>query len=108
MIELSLNKKLKSASGDMLLNVKFDIPKGKLVTLYGKSGAGKTSLLKIIAGLLSPEKGFIKVNSKVWLDTDKGLDLAPQKRNIGFLFQEYALFPNMTVKENLEFALTKG
>jgi molybdate transport system ATP-binding protein len=108
MIELSLNKKLKSSSGDMFLDVKFDITKGKLVTLYGKSGAGKTSLLKIIAGLLSPEKGFIKVNDKVWLNTDKGLDLAPQKRNIGFLFQEYTLFPNMTVKENLEFALTKG
>ncbi len=108
MIKLSLNKKLKSSSGDMLLDVRFNIAKGKLVTLYGKSGAGKTSLLRIIAGLLSPEKGFIKVNDQVWLDTDKGVDLAPQKRNIGFLFQEYALFPNMTVKENLEFALTKG
>jgi molybdate transport system ATP-binding protein len=108
MIELSLNKKLKSSSGDMFLDVKFDVEKGKLLTLYGKSGAGKTSLLKIIAGLLKPEKGYIKVNGKVWLDTDSGLDLSPQKRNIGFLFQEYALFPNMTVKENLEFALTKG
>jgi len=108
MIELAINKKLKSSSGDMLLDVKFNIPTGKLIALYGKSGAGKTSLLKIIAGLLSPEKGIIKVDDKVWLDTDKRLDLSPQKRNIGFLFQEYTLFPNMTVRENLEFALTKG
>ena len=108
MIELFINKKLKSSSGDMLLDVKFNIPKGKLIALYGKSGAGKTSLLKIIAGLLSPEKGIIKVDDEVWLDTDKGLNLSPQKRNIGFLFQEYTLFPNMTVRENLEFALTKG
>ena len=62
MIELSLNKKLKSSSGDMFLDVKFGVEKGKLLTLYGKSGAGKTSLLKIIAGLLKPEKGFIKVD----------------------------------------------
>ena len=108
MIELFINKKLKSSSGDMLLDVKFNISKGKLIALYGKSGAGKTSLLKIIAGLLSPEKGIIKVDDEVWLDTDKGLNLSPQKRNIGFLFQEYTLFPNMTVRENLEFALTKG
>jgi len=108
MIELAINKKLKSSSGDMLLDVKFNIPTGKLIALYGKSGAGKTSLLKIIAGLLSPEKGIIKVDDKVWLDTDKRLNLSPQKRNIGFLFQEYTLFPNMTVRENLEFALTKG
>ncbi len=108
MIELAINKKLKSSSGDMFLDVKFNIPTGKLIALYGKSGAGKTSLLKIIAGLLSPEKGIIKVDDKVWLDTDKRLNLSPQKRNIGFLFQEYTLFPNMTVRENLEFALTKG
>ncbi len=108
MIEIFVNKKLISSFGDMLLDVKLNLEEGNLIALYGKSGAGKTSLLKIIAGLLSPEKGMIKVDNEVWLDTDKGLNLSPQKRNIGFLFQEYSLFPNMTVKENLEFALTKG
>jgi len=107
MIEISLHKKLKSSSGDMILDVKLNIAKEKLVTLYGKSGAGKTSLLKIIAGLLNPDRGFIKVDDNIWLDTDKDLNLRPQKRNIGFVFQEYALFPNMTVKENLIFAMAK-
>jgi len=107
MIEISLHKKLKSSSGDMILDVKLNIAKEKLVTLYGKSGAGKTSFLKIIAGLLNPDRGFIKVDDNIWLDTDKDLNLRPQKRNIGFVFQEYALFPNMTVKENLIFAMAK-
>lgn len=107
MIEISLHKKLKSSSGDMILDVELNIAKEKLVTLYGKSGAGKTSFLKIIAGLLNPDRGFIKVDDSIWLDTDKDLNLRPQKRNIGFVFQEYALFPNMTVKENLMFALAK-
>ena len=91
----------------MILDVKLNIAKEKLVTLYGKSGAGKTSFLKIIAGLLNPDRGFIKVDDNIWLDTDKDLNLRPQKRNIGFVFQEYALFPNMTVKENLIFAMAK-
>jgi len=108
MIELSVHKKLISSFGDMILDVELNLEEGNLVALYGKSGAGKTSLLKIIAGLLTPEKGLIRVEGKVWLDTDIGVNLSPQKRNIGFLFQEYSLFPNMTVKENLEFALTKG
>jgi len=107
MIEISLQKKLKSSSGDMILDVKLNIAKEKLVTLYGKSGAGKTSFLKIIAGLLNPDSGYIKVDNSIWLDTDKNLNLRPQKRNIGFVFQEYALFPNMTVKENLIFAMAK-
>ncbi|MDH3323378.1 MAG: ATP-binding cassette domain-containing protein, partial [Flavobacteriaceae bacterium] len=108
MIEISVNKHLQAASGKMLLDVHLEIEKGKLVTLYGKSGAGKTSLLKIIAGLLPADHGKIIVEDIAWLDSQKKIDLPPQKRNIGFVFQEYALFPNMTVKENLLFAWSKG
>lgn len=108
MIEIAAHKKLQSASGHMLLDVQLEIEKEKLVTLYGKSGAGKTSLLKIIGGLLPVDKGFIKVEDTTWLDSERGIDLSPQRRNIGMVFQEYALFPNMTVKENLLFALSKG
>ena len=108
MIELDFQKILKSSSGEMILDVKVDIEQGKLVTLYGKSGAGKTTLFLILAGLLSPEKGFVKVGNEIWIDRTNNIQLAAQKRNVGFVFQEYALFPNMTVRENLVFALAKG
>lgn len=108
MIEISIQKKLKSASGEMLLNINSTIEKGSLVTLYGKSGAGKTTILRILAGLLNPDKGVIKVNGTTWLNTNEKVNLKPQKRKIGFVFQDYALFPNMTVKENLTFALDNG
>jgi len=108
MIELSFIKKLKSSSGEMILDVELNLEEGKLVTLYGKSGAGKTTLLLVLAGLLKPEKGHIKVGNEIWTDTGKNIRLAAQKRNVGFVFQEYALFPNMTIRENLLFALNKG
>ncbi len=108
MIELALQKKLQSSSGEMLLQIQFQIEQEKLVTLYGKSGAGKTTLLKLIAGLTLPDQGYIKVNDKVWFDTKRNVNLQAQKRNVGFVFQDYALFPNMSVRANLQFALTKG
>ena len=108
MIDLRIKKTLNSAYGDMILELELQIDPGSFLTLFGRSGAGKTSLLRIIAGLLSPEEGRIVINDSVWLDTQSGINLRPQKRNAGFLFQDYALFPNMTVLENLKFALAKG
>jgi len=108
MIEIAIHKKLSSATGTMILDVQLEIVAGKLVTIYGKSGAGKTSILKVIAGLLNVDNGIVTVNNNTWLNTSKGINLPPQKRNIGLVFQEYALFPNMSVKENLLFALIKG
>ena len=108
MIHVSLSKKLQSASGEMLLDVNFTIEKQKFVTLYGKSGAGKTSILKMLAGIFLPDDGFIKVGDEEWFNKQNGINLKPQKRNLGYLFQEYSLFPNMTVGENLKFALKKG
>ncbi len=108
MIEIAIQKILTSALGEMSLDINTNIEKGNLVTIYGKSGAGKTTILRILAGLLSPDKGEIKVNGITWLNTINGINLKPQKRKIGFVFQDYALFPNMNVKENLLFALNKG
>jgi len=92
----------------MLLHLDLTIERGELVTLYGPSGAGKTSTLRMLSGLLSPQSGQIKVNGKTWFDADSRINLPPAQRNIGYVFQDYALFPNMTVRENLRFALRRG
>ncbi len=108
MIELDIDKKLHAADGEMNLGLHFSIEKGKLITLYGESGAGKTSTLRLLSGLMKPDKGKIIVKGKTWFDSDKKINLPPQKRKIGYVFQDYALFPNMTVYKNLEFTLGKG
>lgn len=108
MIKISIQKKLHMAGGEGVLNVDVELPAQSFTALYGASGAGKTSLLRIVAGLLQPEQGIIEVNGQTWLNTAKKINLPPQKRNIGFVFQDYALFPNMTVEENLLYALPEN
>ena len=108
MTEIWLHKRLNAPSGKMDLEVNMAIEKGNLVALYGKSGAGKTSILRMIAGLMRPTQGKITVDNQSWCDTQHNIYLRPQQRSIGFLFQDYALFPNMTVRGNLEFAKKKG
>ncbi len=104
MITFSFRKKLKSANGDMILDISQSLEAGSFTTLFGESGAGKTSTLRILAGLMKPEHGNISVNNRVWLDTPGKINLEARHRSTGFVFQDYALFPNMTVKENIEFA----
>ena len=108
MIHFNLEKALRFSGGKMNLQVEIKAEEGSFITLYGKSGAGKTSVLRMLAGLMRPDAGRIAVGEELWFDQEKGIHLRPQKRSVGFLFQDYALFPNMTVKENLEFALQKG
>jgi molybdate transport system ATP-binding protein len=108
MIQISLEKKLRGSNGAMQLHVDMEIEQGQLVTLYGESGVGKTSLLRMIAGLMQPDAGLISVNGVTWFDSKENICLKPQERNTGFVFQDYALFPNMTIKENLDYALNKG
>lgn len=105
MIEFQLHKKLHSAGGEMLLDVNINVEAGEFIAISGPSGSGKTTLLRLIAGLAEPERGYIEVQQECWLDTRKKINLSPQKRNVGFVFQDYALFPNMTVRKNLEYAL---
>lgn len=107
MIELSIYKKLLFPSGELPLRADLNIERGTFVTLYGKSGAGKTSVLRMLAGLMTPEKGKIIINGATWYSSNENVNLAPQKRKAGFVFQNFALFPNMNVRENLEFALRK-
>lgn len=108
MIEFKINKKLQSATGEITLNLNFKIKENTFVTLYGASGSGKTTTLQILSGLQNPDEGIIRVNNEIWFDSNSKKNLPPQKRKIGYVFQDYALFPNMTVRENLIFALEKG
>ena len=106
-MHLQLKKELNFASGKALLDIDVQIAAGTFVAISGPSGSGKTTLLRLIAGLEKGE-GFININNKVWLDTATGLHLSPQQRRVGYVFQNYALFPNMTIRENLTFALEKN
>ncbi|HEG0497140.1 TPA: sulfate/molybdate ABC transporter ATP-binding protein [Campylobacter jejuni] len=104
MIKININHPMNTAKGRLDLNFKKDIESGKITALFGESGAGKTTLLKIIAGLIKPKFGRIEVDNELWFDSSKNFSLALQKRKIGFVFQDYALFPNMNVKENISYA----
>lgn len=105
MIKLNLHKKLRTSGGEMNLQVETEIKTGSLTTIYGPSGAGKTSVLRMLAGLLTPDNGNIELNGKLWFESTQKINLKPQLRKVGFVFQDYALFPHMTVRENLKFAL---
>lgn len=100
MIDIDIKKKLHGSNGEMHLDVDLTINEGDFLALAGQSGSGKTTLLRILAGLEHSE-GRVKVGDEVW--QDENVSLATQKRGIGFVFQDYALFPNMTVLENLLF-----
>ena len=105
---LQVEKKLNFASGSSLLQIDTSIDEGSLVAISGASGSGKTTLLRLITGLEVAETGKIIINGQSWLDTSKGINLPPQKRRVGYVFQNYALFPNMTVRQNLAYALEKN
>ncbi len=104
LIDLHVKKLIHTSNGNESLELKLTIPRFGFVTFFGKSGVGKTTLLRMIAGLTNPDSGYIRVNNETWFDSDKKINIKPQQRNIGFVFQDYALFPNMTVKEHLLYA----
>jgi molybdate transport system ATP-binding protein len=107
-MRFSLQKKLHASDGPFDLDVNCEIEEGSFISLYGPSGAGKTSLLRMLAGFLKPDVGRIEMNGEVWFDRKNKINTAPQKRAAGFVFQDYALFPNMNVEENIRFAMVKN
>lgn len=105
MIEVSLHKSLLGSEGKVSLQLAFAMPLHAIWAIMGPSGAGKTSVLKMLAGLMKPDQGHIYVDGQCWFDSQKQVWKKPQQRSIGFVFQDYALFPNMNVRQNLEYAL---
>jgi len=108
MIEVDISKNLNSAQGKFTLSLKLRIEPGEFISLFGDSGAGKTTVLRCLAGLELPDTGIIKSGGETWFDHEKNIMLPARNRHAGYMFQDFALFPNMTVRGNLEFALRPG
>jgi molybdate transport system ATP-binding protein len=89
------------------LDVQFSVP-GGVTVIFGPSGSGKTTLLECLAGLLQPEAGRIEADGEALFDSECGIDLPPQQRRIGYVFQELALFPHMTAAQNIGFGIGAG
>jgi molybdate transport system ATP-binding protein len=107
-MKFKATKMLHTAQGRQSLDISFELEKGRLLTLYGPSGAGKTTILRILSGLTEPSAAMIEVDGTIWEDTARKIHLPTRRRSIGFVFQDFALFPHLTVKQQLEFALQKG
>ena len=101
MLEINIRKSLR----DFDLDVKMTIEEGEILMLVGDNGCGKTSLLNLVAGLQDPEKGRIALDGRALFDSGLKINIAPEVRNIGYVFQSYALFPHMSVYDNVAFGL---
>jgi molybdate transport system ATP-binding protein len=91
--------------GAFALDVALEVGVGRCLALAGPSGAGKTSVLRVVAGLVRPERGRVVCGDEVWLDVAAGVDLPPEQRRIGYVFQEYALFGHLRVWQNVAYPL---
>ena len=105
---MALTVRIKKRYGDFLLDVDFSAGSGEALALLGASGSGKSSALQCIAGIRRPDWGRIELDGQALFDSQRGIDLPPQKRRVGYLFQQYALFPHMTVEQNIAVCLEQG
>ena len=104
-LAIRLETRLAGPEGPFMLDVGLTVAAGEFLVLTGPSGAGKTTLLRLIAGLARPLRGAVSMAGQVWCDSARGIDLPVRARPLGFVFQDYALFPNMTVAGQIAFAL---
>lgn len=105
--DVAIRKSMGDARHRFELDIAFSTDASRLV-LFGPSGAGKTLTLKAIAGLLEPDRGRIVIDGRVVFDAQAGVDVPARHRHLGYLFQDYALFPHLTVRQNIAFGLDKG
>jgi molybdate transport system ATP-binding protein len=99
-INLSIKKKLRFLE----IDISFSCPDGKLLVMIGPSGGGKTSIIRMLSGLDKPDEGEILFNNRPWFDSAKRINIPVQKRHLGYVFQDYTLFPNLSLYDNAAFA----
>ncbi len=96
---------LEKALGDIKIEFGFESDKARVIALYGPSGSGKTSVVSMISGLMRPDSGRISLNGTTFFDSSARINLAPERRGIGYVFQDGKLFPHLTVRSNLEYGM---
>lgn len=106
-IQVQVSKRLDTADRHFALDIGFSST-SRRIALFGPSGAGKTLTLRAIAGLLRPDRGRIVLGERTLFDEAAGIDVRPQQRRVAYLFQDYALFPHLTVAQNVAFGLARG
>ncbi len=100
-----LDIRVSRRQGSFQVNADFKTQNTGITALFGPSGAGKTSVINMVAGLIRPDRGRIVVQDRVLFDSDRGIDLPPEKRSIGYIFQDGRLFPHLTVRSNLIYGM---
>lgn len=106
MLEMAIHKRMGKAGSDFELAVELRLPENsRCAVLFGPSGSGKTLTLRALAGLLRPDSGFIRLNGETLFDARAGVNIPVRQRRIGYVFQDYALFPHLSVAENVAFGL---
>lgn len=106
-LDLRVQRRLRAAGQEFVLDVALQCTQRQVV-LCGPSGAGKSLTLKAVAGLLRPDQGHVHLQGHALFDAARGVDLPPQRRRLGYVFQDYALFPHLSVRQNVAFGLRKG
>lgn len=106
-MKIDIKHRIFTSDGYKTLSIKEEINEKYIVEVVGQSGIGKTTFFRILSGLLVPDYGVISIGNKVILDTKNKINIPPQRREIALMFQDYALFPNMLVEENIQFAQKK-
>jgi molybdate transport system ATP-binding protein len=104
MLSFYIVKQLRAGRRRFTLELEYDLAEGSFLGVRGPSGSGKTTLIRCLAGLERPERGHISIGSETWFDSQSKVFVRPQKRRVGFVAQDYALFPNMTVLGNILYA----
>jgi molybdate transport system ATP-binding protein len=104
MLEVNVKKRLGDLPAGFFLDITFSVD-GGITVLAGASGAGKTTTLRLIAGILTPDEGIIHVGNDIYFDSERKVDLSIQKRRVGFVFQDYALFPHLNAEQNIAYGI---